>query len=227
MKRKIKIISSFPILIWEYFITYLPGNIGFILRRKFWAKRLKKMGNNVKIDVGVYFQNPEYIIINNNCWIDRNVIILAGIDNSDREKIILKNRNFKEEAGTVYIGENVHIGPFSILSGISAGIHISDDCGISSGCKLYSFSHHYKSKKQPSEKNIHFGPMVSDDRQCLIEGAITLSRNTGLALNTIVLPGVHIPEDCFISINSVVHRRKFLANSLIAGNPAIKISERF
>ena len=69
--------------------------------------------------------------------------------------------------------------------------------------------------------------MVSNDRQCLMQGPITLSKNTGLALNTIVLPGVHIPEDCFVSINSVVHRRKFLVNSLIAGNPAIKISERF
>ncbi len=60
---KIKIILHFPVDVWKMFISYLPGAIGFKLRYRFWKNRLKFLGKNVKIDVGVYFQNPQFISI--------------------------------------------------------------------------------------------------------------------------------------------------------------------
>ena len=109
MINKIKVVLHFPVDVWKMFISYLPGPIGFKLRYRFWKNHLKFLGKNVKIDVGVYFQNPQFISIDDNCWIDRNVAILAGLDNSNREKIIRKNDKYPGLSGEVFIGKNVHI----------------------------------------------------------------------------------------------------------------------
>ncbi len=208
-------------------ISYLPGQVGFLLRYRFWKGKLKYVGKNVIIDTGVYFQNPDYIAIDDNCWIDKNVIILAGLDSSKREKFVRKNGEFKGEPGVVYIGKNVHIGPGCIISGISAGVYISEDSTFSANCKIYAFSHHYRSKRDSQNTNISFGSMVSHDRQCLIEGAIFMGSNIGVALNSVILPGVSIPDNCFVTINSVVYSNGFTSNSVISGNPAKKVGERF
>jgi acetyltransferase-like isoleucine patch superfamily enzyme len=207
--------------------TYLPGDLGYELRYSFWKKRLKFLGKCVKIDTGVYFQNPQFIHIDDNCWIDKNVIILAGLDDSGREKVFVKNKDYKGEPGVVHIGKYIHIGLGCIISGISAGVYISDECGLSANCKIYAFSHHYRSRKNHGDSTIHFGPMVSQDRQCIVEGPIFLGKNTGIALNSIILPGVSIPENCFVAINSVVGPARFASNSFISGNPAKKIDNRF
>lgn len=208
-------------------ISYLPGETGNRLRYNYWQKRLKYLGSNVLIDTGVYFQNPQYIHIDNNCWIDKNVMILAGRDESKREKIRRKNTHYIGSPGEVHLGQNIHLGPSSIISGISAGVYISDDCGFSAGCKLYSFSHHYRSKSDPSNTRYHFGPRVSQERQCLIVGPIFIGCNTGFALNAVVLPGVSIPRNCFVTINSVVYPGRFKQNSILSGSPAKQIEARF
>lgn len=227
MINKIKMIFYFPLNIWEMVINYLPGQIGFILRYRYWKKRLKFLGKNVRIDVGVHFGNPSYIEINDNCWIDRNVMIIAGPDQSEREKVIRKNNNFPGKPGVVYIGKNIHIGPNCIISGISSGVYISDDCGFSANCMVYAFSHHYRSKKASWNKEFHFGPQVDYDRQCILEGPIFIGNNTGIALNSVILPGVSIPQNCFVAINSLVVGGVFRENSIISGNPASTIGSRF
>ncbi len=227
MLGTLKIFAQLPMALWQMVISYLPGQIGFVLRYRYWKKRLKYLGNNVKIDTGVYFQNPAFIEIEDNCWIDKNVMILAGLDSSNREKVVIKNKDFKGEPGVVHIGKNIHIAPHCIISGISAGVYISDDCGFAANCKLYAFSHHFRSKKYPADSSFHFGPMVPPERQCLIEGPIFIGKNTGVALNSVILPGVSIPDNCFVAVNSVVYPARFSTNSIIAGNPARKIDSRF
>lgn len=201
-------------------LSYMPGEIGFRLRRFYWKKKLRYLGKNVLIDIGVYFQNPEFISIDDNCWLDKYVSILAGLDDSTREKILLKNKDYKGEPGVVHFGKNIHVAPGCIISGIGAGVYISDDCGFSSNCKLYAFSHHYRSRLNPGDATIHFGPMAAENRQCLIEGPIYIGANTGIALNSVILPGVSILQNCFVTINSVVHYGRYKNNSIISGNPA-------
>ena len=227
MLKIIKILIKIPSEICLLITTHFPGDLGISLRRCYWKKRLKFLGEGVRIDTGVYFQNPKFISIDENCWIDINVMILAGQDNSNREKTVLRNKNYSGEPGVVSIGKNVHIGPGSILSGISAGVHISDDCGFSAGCRIFAFAHHYKSKKDPTNTRSHFGPMASHDRQHIVEGPVWLGTNTGVALNGIVLPGVSIPENCFVTINSVVFPGRYSVNSILSGNPAKKTGDRF
>jgi len=218
---------GFPFDIWQMIICYFPGAIGVVLRYRFWKKRLKFVGRDVRIDPGVYFQNPTYISIDDHSWIDRNVMILAGLDPSSREKVHRKNKNYQGDPGIVHIGKNVHIGPSCIISGISAGVFIDDNCGLAAGCKVYAFSHHYRSKKNPHDPNVCFTPRVDHSKQCLIEGPIHIGRNTGIALNAVVLPGVSLLENSFVGINSVVSARTYKANSILAGNPAKEVGERF
>ncbi len=208
-------------------ICYLPGPAGYSLRHRYWKKRLKYLGARVMIETGVYFQNPEYIHIDDNCWIDRNVMILAGIDNSEREKILLKNPDYPGEPGVVHIGRNIHVGPACTISGISAGVYVSDDCCFAANCKIYAFSHHYRSGKDRGNARIHFGSMGPAERQCMIEGPVYLGTNTGVALNAVILPGVSILENSFVAINSVVRHGRYVPNSVLAGNPAEKIDDRF
>lgn len=225
--RIIKLVISFPGAVWLGFITGLPGECGSGLRYSYWKRRLKTIGKGVRIDCGVYFQNPQYISVGDNTWIDRNVIILAGLDRSQREKIRIENPDYLYEQGHVHIGSHIHIPPNCIISGIDSGVYISDGCGLAAGCKIYAFSHHYRSAKDPQNKNIKFGSMVPPDEQCLMSGPVYLGANVGLALNTVILPGVSIRENSFVAINSVVYKGRYPANSLLQGSPAKVVGERF
>jgi acetyltransferase-like isoleucine patch superfamily enzyme len=229
MNKLIGMLRKVPRLvsdIWLGCIQNMPGPLGFDLRYKYWKKRLKRLGNGARIDVGVYFQQPAYISIENNAWIDRGVIVLAGPDPSTRQKKKLSSASGMA-TGEVMIGKNVHIGPYVVMSGIDAGISIGDDCGLSSGVRLYAFSHHYRFFDAPGDTACAFGPMVDHSRQCLISGAILLEENVGVALNAVILPGVRIGKNSFVCANSMLFDQTFDQNSLIAGSPAKKRGSRF
>jgi acetyltransferase-like isoleucine patch superfamily enzyme len=197
------------------------------MRYRFWKKRLSSLGEQTTIDVGVYFQNPDHIQIGDNCWIDRNVIILAGPDYSKRERIVKTNEAYPGKHAFVHIGNNVHIAPNCIVSGISAGVYISDNCGIAATSKIYSFTHHYRSVKEPGNSNYAFALNISHERQCMVEGKIYLEENVGVAVNSVLLPGVTIRKNSFVLINSVVVGGEFKENSLIGGCPAISVGNRY
>jgi acetyltransferase-like isoleucine patch superfamily enzyme len=181
----------------------------------------------VRLDVGIHIYRPEFVSIDDNCWIDRGAIILAGPDDSLRERITRPNTDYPGDPGCVFIGKNVHLGPGTIVSGISGGVYVSDDCTFSAGCKIYAFTHHFRSEKSPGMQSVHFGSMGDHSRQTIIEGAIFFGTNTGFALNAVVLPGVSIGSNSFVAINSVVRSGTFGSNSLIEGNPAKKVRNRF
>lgn len=225
IKGAIQLFLREGLQIWQMFIAYLPGQAGFALRYRYWKKRLRYLGEKVRIDVGVYFQNPDYISIDDNSWIDRGVIILAGPDKSNRDRKYINNPKFPLERGAVHIGKNVHIAQYSSISGIG-GVFISDECNIAAYAKIYSFTHHYRSDYEPTRQDIVFGPMVSYEKQYMIEGPIFLGKNVGLAMNSVLLPGVSIEKNSFVAISSVV-RGSFVENSLIAGNPARMVKTRF
>ena len=221
----IKNLRDFVKSAWLMVVTYLPGDAGSKLRFRYWKKRLRYLGENAQIDEGVFFVNPQYIHIGENSWIDKNVIIMAGPFNSKREKRTLKNSAYPGEPGVVFIGKNCHIGTGGILSGISAGIYISDNCGMSAYCKLYALTHHYKSFEDP-EKVVILCPRAPAESQVLIDGAIYFGPNVGLALNCIILPGVSLPGNNGAHINSVVYKGRYPKDIRLQGDPAKKVGFR-
>src|SRR5262245_55050255 len=113
-------------------IRYLPGAVGHALRYRYYKRRLKHLGAGTIIDVGVQIQHPEYVSIGDNTWIDTHVILLAGPPGGDRETVSKPNPNFVLPPGHLHIGNNVHIGPFCIISGM-AGVSIGNDITFSAG----------------------------------------------------------------------------------------------
>ena len=75
----------------------------------------------------------------------------------------------------------------------------------------------------PSEE-IYFTPTRRE--YAYFFAPIVIKDNVGIALNSIVLPGVTIGEKSFVAPCSVV-MTSFKSNSYIAGNPARKIRGRF
>jgi acetyltransferase-like isoleucine patch superfamily enzyme len=206
-------------------IGQLEGPMGEAVRYRYWRRRLGSLGRNVRIDPGVYFQSPRDIHIGDDCWIDRGAMLLAGADRSARAKRRIDNPAFDGAPGEIRIGRGVHVGAYSIVSGIG-GVRIGDECTLSAGVKLYSFSHHYRSDADPGDRSVRFGSRAAPDRQFLIEGPVVLEDNVGVALHAVVLPGVVVARDSFVKAGSVVSR-SVPENSLVDGSPARRIGERF
>ena len=211
---------------WLSAIQNMPGPLGFAFRFRYWKRRLKQLGSGSRIDCGVYFQAPQFISIGENCWIDRNVIILAGRDQSKRRRKTIEAKS-SAEPGHVFIGRNVHVAPFTILSGIDSGIHVGDDCSFAAGVRLFAFSHHFRFHDDPGDRSCRFSTQVAHEQQSLICGPITLEENVGVALNAVILPGVWIGRDSFVTIGSVVRAGAYEVNSLLAGSPAVRVGSRF
>ncbi len=68
MLKKLKIVIDDLI---RTVITNISGNVGRKIRYLYYSKRFKKCGKNVLIDEGVIIQNPEWISIGNDVWIDK------------------------------------------------------------------------------------------------------------------------------------------------------------
>ncbi len=222
----IRIIRSISDSLWLRFIQDLPGGIGFRLRHRYWRNRLKHLGQRSTIDCGVFFQGPEFISIGENTWIDRNVTIMAGRDDSTRKKKELRVKSLSKP-GEVVVGDNVHIGLSSVISGIDAGVYVGNDCTFSSGVKVYAFSHHFRFDDDPGNRSCSFGSMVAADRQSMISGPVTLEENIGVALNAVILPGVFVGRDSFIGVGAVVKTGVYDENSMLQGSPAARTGPRF
>lgn len=227
MRHRLRTAAGLPANAWELFVSYLPGDSGFALRNRYWRRRLRKLGKNVRIDPGVHFENPAYISIDDDSWIDRSAVILAGPDRSRREKIRLDVKGFEGEPGVVSIGKRVHLGMGSIVSGFEAGVVLSDDCTLAVYCKVYSLSHHYRSRKRPGDTHVSCGTRAPDERQCMMVGPVWLGTSVLVAPNSLILPGVLVPELSCILTNSVVIRGRYPANSILVGNPAKRVGDRF
>jgi acetyltransferase-like isoleucine patch superfamily enzyme len=209
-------------------IQNIPGNIGYMLRYRYYKKRLKHLGKDVRIDINVLIDHPESVTINDRCAIDKGTIILAGTDSTNREKTVFKNEAYVGEPGEVIIGRYVHISPYCIVSGKSGGVSIGDYCGLSAKVTIHSFSNHYRSNKNKDDTSICFTPLTEHKQQSMISGPVVLGENVGIALNAVILPGTFIAKNSFISINSVVMPgSRFAENSLIGGNPAKNTGKRF
>ena len=129
--------------------------------------------------------------------------------------------------GEVRIGKNVHIGAFSIISGIEGGVSVGNDCTFSPAVKVYAFSHHFRFEDDPANRACSFGSMVSPERQSLVCGPVSLEDNIGVAMNAVLLPGVWMGRDSFVGIGSVVKSGVYEENSLLIGSPAACVAKRF
>ncbi len=91
--------------------------------------------------------------------------------------------------GSVKVGNNVWIGPFTVLDG-SGGLVIGDNCSISAGVQIYTHD---------TVKWATSGGSAPVDR-----ARVTIGNHCYLGPNAIISKGVTIGDGCVIGANSLV-----------------------
>lgn len=220
--RNIKIALSD---ICKLFITYFPGSTGRRLRYLYWKGKFKKCGKNVIIDEGVIIQNPEWISIGDNVWIDKYCILIAGPVNLENRLVKRrKNIDFNYKEGELVIGSGVHIGIFNIIQA-HGGVYIGNNVTTSAGVKIYSLSNMHINKERP-DVILYANCMVKGQEKVgYIVSPIVIKDGVWIALNSVILGGT-IGKNSFVASNSLV-LSDVPENSYAAGNPAKVIKERF
>lgn len=208
-------------------LRFMPGLPGYVLRDRFYRRRLKFLGKGVIIEPGVYIMNPKCISIGDNTWIDRNVILAGGKPTKGKRIFIEKeNKFYKGEPGELKIGRCCHISVDCIIQA-HGGVQIGDYAGVAAGAKIYSMSLHYKGLNGHQNSLIYkYSPMAPEDEQCLIIGPIVMEDNTGLALNSVILGGATVGKNSWVGVNSCVIG-DIPPNSIAMGCPAKVVKERF
>jgi lipopolysaccharide O-acetyltransferase len=186
-------------------ILYVPGKAGSLLRRAYYGRRLKHLGRNVFIDVGVQILNPRYISIGDNTWIDKFVILIAGEPLPGRATYHKQNRTYPGEPFEIHIGSNCHIAPFVIIQG-HGGFWLGDNCTMASGCKAYTFSHHYRNlaNREDPRRDYVFTSQADPGDQAMISGAVMVEDGAAVGLNSTLMPGVTVGKGSWIGSMSLV-----------------------
>lgn len=212
--------------IFESCIRNISGNLGRKIRFLYYRNRLGYCGKNVVIDVGVIFQNPRFIFIDDNVWLDNYAILMAGPPGKERKILFKSNPDFLYNNGEIHIKKNVHIGPQVILQG-HGGIFIGENAGVVAGAKVYSFSHHHTNLADPNDKNHYsFTTMAPLEDQFLICYPVVIHSKAAVGLNSVILPGTVIPAGTWVGVSTYISGSKLENNATYAGSPAQLINKR-
>lgn len=166
----------------HYIVVYFPGQTGKKLRYNYYKKRVKFMGKNVRIDPGVYFQHPELMSFDDNCWIDFGVMLLASKPNPPSPTRLLRGKN-QELEGEIILGKNVHLAPYCNISGMG-GLKIGDNSSVGSMTSIYTYT---RLSRRPS---VHYcnGMIIEEDvvigTKCTLIGVDHIKAGSVLKPNT-------------------------------------------
>lgn len=217
------IIATLKSLI-KFVIIYMPNPLGTKIRYLYYGRKFKSMGKNVRIDEGVIIEGAEWISVGDNVWIDRYCVLLAGqLDLLGRVCKVKKNRDFVWEEGELIIGNDIHVATGCIIQAYG-GFYIGDHGGLGPGTKIYSLTTLASDPYDPQRiTNLN---SKSDNTVVYHKAPIVMHRNAGVAINSILMPGVTLGENSFVGINSVAIGT-VKPNYFVSGNPAKKVKERF
>ena len=107
--------------------------------------------------------------------------------------------------GTVHVGTNTWIGPFTILDGSGGGLTIGDYCSVSAGVHIYTHD------------TVLWA--VSGGVQNARKEAVVIGSNTYIGAQSVIVAGVTIGSRCVIAANSLVNR-DVPDGTIVGGTPA-------
>lgn len=207
------------------FITNINGSTGRRIRYLYYHKKFKKCGTNVAIDEGVVIENPKFISIGSNVWIDKYTILIAGKTDLSKGRIKkVENKNYKSSEGELTIGDGVHIGNFNVIQA-HTGVSVGNFVTTSSGVKIYSLSNYPFNEEDPEEITYANSLVGSNKTVAYVHSPIVIEDGVWLGLNCTIVGGT-IGKNSFVVSNSLVIN-DLPPNSYAAGNPTVKIKERF
>ena len=209
------------------FVTYLPGDFGIRVRRRYYSKRLRKCGKNLVVCTNVHISGLSMIEIGDNVKIRENVIIHTGKPtdlSKDKREMIEISQYDNYEKGLISIGNNSRIAFSAIILGYG-GVKIGETCGVGPGAKIYSESFHYKGRNP--EIIYKYSTGAPPEKQCNIQGLVEFKDGAGVASNVVVLPGAIIGKDSWVGPNSVVRvKAKIPDYTIVRGDPVLVVFKR-
>ncbi len=189
----------------QFFLRNIPGGIGQKIRSLFYNYFFGSFGNNVRIDIGVIFDNPSNIYLGNNIWIMPYSHLTANtslIESKNTRPIYFKNK--AEFYGKIIIADEVSIGEYNILQGYG-GILINKYCTTSARVSIYSMSHSTNNKFSPNELSYSNSMVrISNNIPC-ISNSIELGEGAWLGYNSVIFSG-NIGKYAFVKSFSVVNK---------------------
>lgn len=111
------------------------------------------------------------------------------------------------------LGANVRINCNCYIDA-AGGIEIGSDVLIGPAVKIWSVSHNYKNKN------------VLINKQGYSYDPIKIGSDVWIGANTVILPGVIIPDKVVIGASSCVGKKTLIPGGVYMGNPIKKIGER-
>lgn len=182
------------------FASYMPGPLGYGIRRLLFQRVLKDVGKNCLFDVGLHIVGGHNISVDEYTWIDAYVSLGALF-------------------GPISIGKRIHMAPFSTILAGAEGVEIEDYVAIGTGSQIYGHSETAKDGKRMS------GPMVPWKYKAFESGKVVLKKDCFLGAGSIVLPGMTIGEGAVVGAGSVV-TRDVAPWSIVFGAPARVVGRR-
>lgn len=169
-----------------------------ISRLKVLIKRL--LGNDIRTAGHIRLRSgarlnakPGTIIVGKKCRFDQYTMVLAY-------------------GGTIKLGDNVSLNPFSIIYG-QGGVEIGSDTRIAAHVVIVASDHRFDS------------PDLSIREQGLRRKGIRVGRDVWIGAGAKILDGANIGDGCVIGANAVV-KGTLEPNGLYVGVPARRIKER-
>ncbi len=158
---------------------------------------IKSFGKNVLIGRHVVLYSPELLILGDDVRIDDFSII----------------------SGKVTMGSFIHVSQFCGIYGGEEGIFMEDFSGLSAKCSVYANSDDYTGLSMTN-------PMVpAKYKPTVISKAVHIGKHAIIGCNSVVLPGVDVPEGAAVGSLSLV-TRSLEPWSINTGIPARKKSDR-
>ena len=117
--------------------------------------------------------------------------------------------------GNVIIGENCYIGPGAAIRGDWGEIILENGVNVQENCTVHMFP----GKSIVLQQGAHVG------HGAIIHGA-NLGRNTMVGMNSVIMDGAVIADECIVGAMAFVKAESvFAPRQLIIGNPAKAIKE--
>ena len=156
-----------------------------------------KFGKNVVISKDTKIYHPEELTIGDNVRIDDYAIL----------------------TGEIQLGNYVHIGGFSLLSG-KHKIKMGNFTSTAARVSIYTANDDYSNGTSLTN------PTIPDNFHKTIIGKVVLEDHVLIGANTVVLPSAYLEEGVTVGAHSLVKGSRYSRWHLYTGVPAKKIKQR-
>lgn len=159
---------------WFTFVQNLNGPIGFVLRQRYYRRRVKFMGKGVVIDPSVDIPHPGNVTLDDFCYLSKYSELFCP-------------------EGYIKIGKRSHVvGRILGHAGVEVGNYVA--CN---GLLLSATDSHHGGFRMS-------GPMVPPEQRHVVYGKIVVEDDAFIGPFSIVLPGVKIGQGAVVAPHSLV-----------------------